>query len=44
MVNKIFKPAENVATASTFEPSEEEKASLYSTLDGFRTALMATDQ
>lgn len=29
MVNKIFKPAENVATAGTFEPSEEEKASLY---------------
>ena len=29
MVNKIFKPAENIATASTFEPSEEEKASLY---------------
>jgi hypothetical protein len=28
VVNKIFKPAENAAVASTFEPSEEEKTSL----------------
>ena len=28
MVNNIFKPAENAAMASTFEPSEEEKSSL----------------
>jgi site-specific DNA recombinase len=29
MVNKIFKPAENPAMASTFEPSDDEKTSLY---------------
>jgi len=44
IVNKIFKPAENLAMASSFEPSEDEKSSLRGIVEDVRTIFMQQNQ